>query len=171
VKITPLVWTRLRWSGVISRRPQVGALGHIANAMHLLHARIHGSGLRRPPQPGIDHCNGEGAAADASGRLSIRRHADGGRLLGAGWKATARPEKIDRRLDAVDELTKNELLRGASVITARRNDIERLVSRCAAGPANARDLVGLKESLDRLPPIRDILYGCRSNAYAIWPSV
>src|SRR6185503_21179881 len=59
------------------------------------------------------------------------------------------------------ELAKDELVRG-DVRDALKNvnDIERLVSRCAAGLANARDLVGLKESLYRLPQIREILSNC-----------
>src|SRR5205823_680694 len=46
------------------------------------------------------------------------------------------------------------------------NDIERLVSRCAAGLANARDLVGLKESLTLLPQIAGLLDNCRAAALA-----
>src|SRR5207249_4059053 len=44
------------------------------------------------------------------------------------------------------------------------NDIERLVSRCAAGLASARDLVGLKESLNRLPRLCDLLTDCRIDS-------
>jgi len=63
----------------------------------------------------------------------------------------------------VDELTKNELLRGDLRDTLRGVNISRGSFRAAPQARNARDLVGLKESLVRLPPIRHILYGCRSN--------
>lgn len=74
------------------------------------------------------------------------------------------PAEIQRRLDAVEELARAEILRGDLRAELRSvNDIERLVSRCAAGLANARDLVGLKESLLRLPALRDLLRDVRSE--------
>ena len=74
------------------------------------------------------------------------------------------PAEIDRRLDAVEELASDELLRGDLRVALRGvNDIERLVSRCAAGIANARDLVGLKESLRRLPSLVALLGSARSD--------
>src|SRR5262249_47596492 len=42
-------------------------------------------------------------------------------------------------------------------------DIERLVSRSAAGLANARDLVALKDALVRLPELAAVLSGARSE--------
>lgn len=69
--------------------------------------------------------------------------------------------KIHARHDAVEELVKEELLRGDIRDLLRGvNDIERLVSRAAAGLANARDLVGLKDSLNRLPKLGALL-ACR----------
>ncbi len=74
-------------------------------------------------------------------------------------------DKIDRRLSAVEELARGEILRGDLREALRGvNDIERLVSRCAAGLANARDLVGLKDSLNRLPHIADLLRSCECEA-------
>ncbi|MGC8668932.1 MAG: DNA mismatch repair protein MutS [Chthonomonadales bacterium] len=74
------------------------------------------------------------------------------------------PAEIRQRLDAVEELASSELLR-ADLRAALRsvNDIERLVSRCAASLANARDLIGLKESLLRLPILRDLLRDVQSE--------
>ncbi|HEX6813726.1 MAG TPA: DNA mismatch repair protein MutS [Planctomycetota bacterium] len=42
-------------------------------------------------------------------------------------------------------------------------DLERLTSRAAFGRANARDLTGLRQSLERLPAIRDRLRSCGSK--------
>lgn len=72
--------------------------------------------------------------------------------------------RIHRRLDAVEELAGDELLRGDLRDLLRGiNDIERLVSRSAAGLANARDLVGLRDSLHRLNPLCDLLERCRAD--------
>lgn len=67
-------------------------------------------------------------------------------------------EKINVRLDAVEELTGDALLRsdireGLSSV----KDIERLVGRVVYGNSNARDLVALKNSLEAVPPIRDLM--------------
>jgi DNA mismatch repair protein MutS len=71
--------------------------------------------------------------------------------------------RIHRRLDAVEELAADELLRGDLRDLLRGiNDIERLVSRCAAGLANARDLIGLRDSLHRLDPLCDLLQRCHA---------
>jgi DNA mismatch repair protein MutS len=75
--------------------------------------------------------------------------------------------RIHRRLDAVEELAGDELLRGDLRDLLRGiNDIERLVSRSAAGLANARDLVGLRDSLRRLDPLCDLLERCRADLLA-----
>src|SRR5207253_156754 len=75
------------------------------------------------------------------------------------------PAAINHRLDAVEELARGEILRGDVRDMIRGiNDIERLVSRCAAGLASARDLVGLKESLNRLPRLCDLLTDCRIDS-------
>jgi len=90
----------------------------------------------------------------------------GGRLL-RRWleEPLLDPGRIRRRLDAVEELASDEILRGDLREALRGvNDIERLVSRCAAGLANARDLVGLRESLERLPRVAELVGRCRSEA-------
>ncbi|HXG24039.1 MAG TPA: DNA mismatch repair protein MutS, partial [Chthonomonadales bacterium] len=72
--------------------------------------------------------------------------------------------KIRARHDAVEELVKEELLRGDIRDLLRGvNDMERLVSRAAAGLANARDLVGLKDSLTRLPKLGGLLARSRAE--------
>ncbi len=71
---------------------------------------------------------------------------------------------ISGRLDAVAELAGDELLRGDLREMLRGvSDVERLVSRCAAGLANARDLVGLRTSLDLLPGTCDRLAGASAE--------
>ncbi len=72
----------------------------------------------------------------------------------------AEPAGIRERLAAVAEIKDHHLLRE----NLRRSlkeiaDLERLGSRIAMGIANARDLVALKNSLQAVPGIRDILAG------------
>ncbi len=67
-------------------------------------------------------------------------------------------EKINLRLDAVEELVENPLLRyDLRSWLSEVRDIERLVGRIVYGNSNARDLISLKKSLDVLPLIRDSL--------------
>ncbi|HEY3363032.1 MAG TPA: DNA mismatch repair protein MutS [Methanosarcina sp.] len=67
-------------------------------------------------------------------------------------------EKINLRLDAVEELAANPLLRyDLRNWLSDIRDIERLVGRVVYGNSNARDLVALKKSLEALSPIRDSL--------------
>jgi DNA mismatch repair protein MutS len=89
----------------------------------------------------------------------------GGRML-RRWieEPLLDPKAINRRLDAVEELARAEILRGdLRDAQSGVNDIERLVSRCAAALANARDLVGLRDSLNRLPGICELLSQCKSE--------
>lgn len=67
---------------------------------------------------------------------------------------------IEERLDAVEELfTDAGLAAGVHAILKRVLDIPRLLSRCIYGTANARDLLALTQSLERLPEIIDVLAG------------
>ena len=79
---------------------------------------------------------------------------------------------IDRRLDAVEELTQNIALRGNIRKDCKEiHDFERLLTRIEVGTANARDLIALKVSLKCLPQIQqdiaevkaEILASCRQN--------
>ena len=79
---------------------------------------------------------------------------------------------IDRRLDAVEELTQNIALRGNIRKDCKEiYDFERLLTRIEVGTANARDLIALKVSLKCLPQIQqdiagvkaEILASCRQN--------
>jgi len=73
-------------------------------------------------------------------------------------------KQIEKRLDAVEELTGSLLLRenlGASV--SQIYDIERLTSRIASGRANAKDLIALKASLKSIPEVKKILKNSNSG--------
>ncbi|RYG31442.1 DNA mismatch repair protein MutS, partial [bacterium] len=63
-------------------------------------------------------------------------------------------ETIEGRLDAVERLVDQPMVR-ADIRDAlkRMSDLERLVSRCAAGLANPRDLAALRSSLQALPSL------------------
>ncbi|MBQ2711975.1 MAG: DNA mismatch repair protein MutS, partial [Clostridia bacterium] len=67
-------------------------------------------------------------------------------------------ERIERRLNAVEELTKKLALRDTlrEELSGIR-DIERLVAKVCAGAAGARDLLAVKESLRVLPAIKELL--------------
>ncbi|WP_292388036.1 DNA mismatch repair protein MutS [Methanosarcina sp. UBA5] len=67
-------------------------------------------------------------------------------------------EKINLRLDAVEELAEKTLLRyDLRNWLSEVRDIERLVGRVVYGNSNARDLVALKKSMEALSPVRDSL--------------
>ena len=89
----------------------------------------------------------------------------GGRLL-RRWLEEPLLEEgpITRRHESVEELTRNLILSGdLRELLRGMGDIERLVSRAAAGMANARDLVALKLALMRLPQISSTLAVSKSE--------
>ncbi|MHA2302127.1 MAG: DNA mismatch repair protein MutS, partial [Candidatus Thorarchaeota archaeon] len=71
---------------------------------------------------------------------------------------------IEGRLDAVDELARTALTRKA-VSDSLRNlgDLERITSRIVFGVASARDLLGLRIALEKLPKIRKTLEECKAE--------
>ena len=83
----------------------------------------------------------------------------GGRLL-RRWinEPLLKVDEINGRLEAVEELKDNLILRGEISNNLRYvYDIERLVGKIAYGNSNARDLVSLKNSLKQLPEIKQML--------------
>ncbi len=67
-------------------------------------------------------------------------------------------KEINNRLEAVGELKDNIMLRGDIVEALRKvYDIERLAGKIAYGNANARDLISLKNSLSKLPELKNTL--------------
>ena len=96
--------------------------------------------------------------------LDKTRTAMGGRLL-RQWlqQPLLNKEKINQRLEAVEELFKDGMLRaGLAEELKTISDIERVVGRIASATANARDLIALKETLRELPKIRNLIRDAKS---------
>ena len=73
-------------------------------------------------------------------------------------------KEINRRLNAVKELKENIMLRGDVIENLKKvYDIERLAGKMAYGNANARDMITLKNSLEKLPEVKQILSQCNSE--------
>lgn len=73
-------------------------------------------------------------------------------------------QAIGARLDAVEALHGDLLMRSGLRETLRRiADLERLISRVVAKTANARDLIGLRDSLLALPEIGNALSGSTND--------
>ena len=71
--------------------------------------------------------------------------------------------EIQERLKAVKELKDNMMLRGDITETLKKvYDIERLAGKMAYGNANARDMITLKNSLEKLPEVKQVLEQCES---------
>ena len=72
--------------------------------------------------------------------------------------------EINRRLNAVKELKDDIILRGDVIDNLKKvYDIERLSGKMAYGNANARDMITLKNSLYKLPDVKKVLSGCKSE--------
>ena len=73
-------------------------------------------------------------------------------------------QEINKRLNAVKELKDNIILRGDIIENLKKvYDIERLTGKMAYGNANARDMITLKNSLYKLPAVKEILKECKSD--------
>ena len=89
----------------------------------------------------------------------------GGRLL-RSWleKPLLNPVDIEHRLDGVEELVKQTIVRQEMVLCLREiTDLERLISRIVFGSANGRDLISLSAGLHRVPRLQDLLKECKSG--------
>ena len=72
--------------------------------------------------------------------------------------------EINSRLEAVQELKENIMLRGEVIENLKKvYDIERLAGKMAYGNANARDMITLKSSLQKLPEVKAVLSQCQSE--------
>ncbi len=72
--------------------------------------------------------------------------------------------EINRRLNSVKELKEEVMLRGDVIENLKKvYDIERLAGKMAYGNANARDMITLKNSLARLPDVKNVLKNCKSE--------
>ncbi len=93
------------------------------------------------------------------------RTAMGGRLL-RKWldQPLLDVKKINRRLDAVEEMFNDVLMRGeVREILGGIQDLGRVMSRIVSESANARDLVGLAQSLKRLPLLCQTIASVKSE--------
>ena len=93
----------------------------------------------------------------------------GGREMRA-WLLEPRMDvaEIRARHDAVEELTADAGRRAGRLATSlkRLPDLERIAARVASGRASPRDLVSLREALERVPALRDGLDGAASARLA-----
>ncbi len=72
--------------------------------------------------------------------------------------------EINKRLNAVSELKDSVMLRGDIIDSLKKvYDIERIAGKMAYGNANARDMITLKNSLERLPELKQILSNCNDK--------
>ena len=73
-------------------------------------------------------------------------------------------KQINKRLDAVQELKDNVILRGDIIDLLKKvYDIERLAGKISYGSANGRDLISLKNSAQQLPEIKKVLSNAKSE--------
>ena len=73
-------------------------------------------------------------------------------------------KQINKRLDAVQELKDNVILRGDLIDLLKKvYDIERLAGKISYGSANGRDLISLKNSAQQLPEIKKVLSNAKSE--------
>ena len=73
-------------------------------------------------------------------------------------------KQIGKRLDAVQELKDNLILRGDLIESLKKvYDIERLAGKISYGSANGRDLISLKNSAKQLPDIKRLLGEVKSD--------
>ncbi|MBA4336920.1 DNA mismatch repair protein MutS [bacterium] len=72
--------------------------------------------------------------------------------------------EIENRLDAVEEFfTVNKLHLEVAELLKNIADIERIISKLSLGSGNARDILGLKESLTYIPKFKFVLSDSRSE--------
>ncbi|MCD7829841.1 MAG: DNA mismatch repair protein MutS [Clostridiales bacterium] len=97
--------------------------------------------------------------------LDRTRTAMGGRLL-RSWieKPLLNPVDIDRRLQAVNALVNNMVVREEVMLCLKEvTDLERLIGRIVYGSAGGRDLVALSAGLRNVPRLRDLLSRCEGS--------
>ena len=73
-------------------------------------------------------------------------------------------QEINKRLDSVEELKNNLMLRGDIIENLKKvYDIERLAGKMAYGNATPRDMITLKNSLLKLPELKQVLANTNSK--------
>lgn len=72
--------------------------------------------------------------------------------------------EINKRLQSVKELKDDLMLRGEIIENLKKvYDIERLAGKMAYGNANARDMITLKNSLEKLPELKKVIQNCKAD--------
>lgn len=72
--------------------------------------------------------------------------------------------EINKRLQCVKELKDDLMLRGEIIENLKKvYDIERLAGKMAYGNANARDMITLKNSLEKLPELKKVIQNCKAD--------
>ncbi|AJA48022.1 DNA mismatch repair protein MutS [Clostridium pasteurianum DSM 525 = ATCC 6013] len=89
----------------------------------------------------------------------------GGRQLRRWIEEPLIDEKaINQRLDSVQEFTENlSLHEDLKNALKQVYDIERLIGKISTLSVNAKEMIFLKNSIEKLPAIKDILKGCKSS--------
>ena len=73
-------------------------------------------------------------------------------------------KEIQERLNAVKELKDNLMIRGDIEETLKKvYDVERLAGKMTYGNANARDMITLRNSLEKIPDVKNVLAQCNSS--------
>ena len=99
------------------------------------------------------------------GVLDKTNTAMGGRTL-RSWmeKPLLSPKEIDARLDAVQELASDPMLRGSIMDMMKSiSDLERIMARIVTGSANGRDMISLAQGCEPLPELKDKMFGVQSR--------
>ena len=107
----------------------------------------------------IEPLTGNDPATTLLATMDDTRTALGARLL-RHWllRPANEPAEIESRLNAVEELAGDEIVRGECRDTLSKiADLERLLSRCTLESASPRDLVSIRNSLERLPELRTLI--------------
>jgi len=97
--------------------------------------------------------------------LDKTRTAMGKRLI-RSWieQPLLSPAQIGRRLNAVEELLQDAILRDSiAEQLSGIHDLERLMSRIVYGSANGRELRSLSAAITRLPTLKELLKGVKSD--------
>ncbi len=113
----------------------------------------------------VRNVRGEGADATLLKVLDDTRTPMGSRFL-QKWliKPLMSVNDIDKRLDAVENLTNETIARfDLRSYLSYVKDVERLIGRIVYGKSNARDLVALKKSLEVVPEVINSLKGCSES--------
>jgi len=153
-----------------------GLLSHVRETQHCELQHVHELRLHEPANHVLmDAATGRNlelirSLRDDGREGSLLRAIDatvtsaGGRLLRRWLLAPLLdPERIRRRQDVVAELLDRPDRRHTAREQLKRvHDIERLLARAVSGTANARDLLGLRTSLERVPELTRTLDDLRA---------